>query len=184
MADPAPKEIWKNVSPGLRHYIALNAIGEQTSKNVGAGRTFTITAMERRLNQEAVYDPSVDPFRDGTFLNVKATDDTVEDEIESPDSVTDAEIQLVLQEAIGGDAVPYEAMLARIGGINTATRIFEEAVAMDVPQSLVDLAREKMESLEELPIGTDGEPVPTATREVVGAVEGGKPVKQWTTRIE
>ena len=180
------KEIWKNVSAGLRHYIALNAIGEQTSKTVRAGRTFTLTPLERRLNQEAVYDPKVDPFRDGTFLVVKETDDTEMDEILSPNSVTDGEIEDAIREAIGGDPIPIEAMIERIEGINTAQRIYEEAVAMDAPASVVEHAKAKVESLEERPTGVDGQPIAVGERDVVTAAvmadTGTK--KDWKTKIE
>ena len=188
MADPVTKEIWKNVSAGLRHYIALDVIGNQTSKTVKAGRTFTITQMERRLNQEAVYDAKVDPFRDGTYLIVKDTEDTVTDEIESPNSVTDGEIEAAVRESIGGDTVPIEAMLSRVGGINTAQRIYEEAVAMDAPASVVEMAKTKVESLEERPTGVDGRTIAVGERDVVTAAvmaDTGKGTNdQWKTKVE
>ena len=188
MADKVTKEIWKNASAGLRHYIALSAIGEQISKTVNAGRTFTISPIERRLNQEAVYDSKVDPFRDGTFLLVRETDDTELDEIESPNSVTDDEIEAAVREAIGGDTVPIEAMIAKVGGINTAQRIYEETVAADAPGSVIELARKKVESLEERPTGMDGEPLVVGERDVVTAAAmadtGKASDAKWKTKIE
>lgn len=188
MADQVTKEIWKNASAGLRHYIALSAIGEQISRTVNAGRTFTITPLERRLNQEAVYDAKVDPFRDGTFLMVRETDDTVMDEIESPNSVTDAEIEAAVQEAVGGDTVPIEAMIEKVGGINTAQRIYEETVAMDAPGSIIEMAKKKVESLEERPTGLDGETLVVGERDVVTAAamaDTGKAAdSKWKTKIE
>jgi hypothetical protein len=188
MAEEVKKEIWKNASAGLRFYIALTAIGEQTTKTVNSGRTFTISALERRLNQEAVYGKEVDPFRDGTFLLVRQADDTEQDEIESPNSVTDAEIETAVREAMGGDSVAIEMMIERVGGINTAQRIYEEAVAADAPGSVIELAKAKVESLEERPVGVDGKPIAVGERDVVTAAamaDTGKSSKQdWKTKIE
>lgn len=182
--DLVTREIWKNAAAGLRHYICLNAIGEQTSKTVGPGRTFTVTQLERRLNQEVVYDVSADPFRNGTFLIVKEAEDTEADEIESPDSVTDAEIQEVIGLAMSGDEVPFEAMVARVKGINTAQRIYEEAVSLDASQSIVTVARDRMGDLEELPVGSDGNPIAVGSKEVVASRPPDAASDEWKTKIE
>lgn len=183
--DLITREIWKNASAGLRHYICLSAIGEQTSKTVRPGRTFTVTQLERRLNQEAVHDTPADPFRNGTFLIVKEAEDTEVDEIESPNSVTDAEIQDVISQAMGGDEVPFEAMVARVGGINTAQRIYEETVALDASQSIVSVAKERTEELADLPVGSDGNPIIVGSKEVVTSrPTPAASTSEWKTKIE
>lgn len=180
------KEVWKNVAAGPRHYICFTAIGEQTSRVVQAGRTFTVSQTERRLNQEAVYDAKVDPFRDGTFIIVRETEDSVADEFESVDSITDKEIEEAVQEAIAGDPERIERMIHAISGINTANRILEEVVIGDAPSSIVDLAKERVDELTDKPIGGDGEPIAIGTKDVVSAAvmadTGAK--KDWKTKVE
>jgi hypothetical protein len=180
------KEVWKNVAAAPRHYICFTSIGELTSKVVQAGRTFTCTSVERRLNQEAVYDAKVDPFRDGTFILVKETDDTVHDEIESVDSITDQEIEVAVNEAIGGDPVRIDTMLRAVSGINTANRILEELVVQDASSSLVNAAKELVDKLTDKPIGDDGNPITIGSREVIStammADTGTR--KDWKTKVE
>ncbi len=181
------KEVWKNVAAGPRHYICFTAIGEQTNRVVQAGRTFTVSQTERRLNQEAVYDAKVDPFRDGTFIIVRETDDTIIDEFESVDSITDKEIEVAVREAVGGEPERIEGMIAAISGINTANRILEELVVSgDAPSSVVDMAKEKVDELTDRPIGEDGEQIAVGSRDVVTAAvmadTGTK--KDWKTKVE
>lgn len=181
------KEVWKNVAAGPRHYICFTAIGEQTSRVVQPGRTFTVSPTERRLNQEAVFDAKVDPFRDGTFINVRETEESESDEFESVDSITDKEIEVAVSEAVGGDTERIEGMIRAISGINTASRILEELVVVgEAPSSLVDLAKEKVDELTDKPTGDDGKPIAIGTRDVVSAAvmadTGVK--KDWKTKVE
>lgn len=165
------REVWKNVSAGLRHYITLDPIGNQTSATVQPGRTFTLTPLERQLNQQAVWDPSADLFRNGTFVLLKATDDTIKDEIRSPNSLADSEIEEAVHEALGGETALLEEMLADVSSVDTAQRILEELVIQDGPKSLVDLAKETVDKFTERPVGPDGEPMNIVERETVGSQE-------------
>lgn len=165
------REVWKNVTPGLRYYIALDAIGNQTSKTVEAGRTFTISPLERQINQQAAYDPKVDLFRNGGFVLIQGTEDTNEDEIESPNSVSDAEIEEAVHEALAKNSVPVELMLAKTSSVTTAQRILEELVLQDAPASLVQLAKQVVDEHTDRPIGPDGEPMQIVERETVMSQE-------------
>jgi hypothetical protein len=165
------REVWKNVSPGLRYYITLDPIGNQTSMTVQAGRTFTITPLERQMNQQAAYDPKADLFRNGTFVMIKPTDDTNEDEVESPDSLSDGEIEEAVHQALAGETVPIELMLERVTSVTTAQRILEELVLQDAKQSLVEQAKLKVDEFEDKPIGPDGEPMDIVERETVMSQE-------------
>lgn len=165
------REVWKNTSAGMRHYITLDPIGNQTSRVVQAGRTFTITPLERQLNQEAVWDSSADLFRNGTFIMLKGTEDTNSDEVESPNSVSDSEIEEAVHEALGGDSVPIEAMLEKVSSVQTAQRVLEELVIQDAPASLVELAKAVVDKFTDKPLGPDGEPMEIPERETVGSQE-------------
>jgi hypothetical protein len=98
---------------------------------------------------------------------VKVTDDTIQAEIDSPNSVTDAEIETAVAEAVAGDSVPIEAMLERLSSMVTGQRILEEVVLQDAPQSLVNLTKQRIEDLTDRPIGPDGKPMKIVEREVI-----------------
>lgn len=163
------RELWRNVSPGLRYYITMDALGNQTHGLVQPGRTFTITPIERQLNQQAAHAPRADMFRNGTFVLIKETDDTITDEIASPNSISDSEIERAVAEAIAGDTIPFEAMLERLSSAVTGQRILEEVVLQDAPQSLVVQVKDKIEGItdQEAPVGADGKPMKVVQRESI-----------------
>lgn len=168
------RELWRNVSPGLRYYITMDALGNQTHGVVQPGRTFTITPLERQLNQQASHSTKADLFRNGTFVLVQKTDETVEDEIDSPNSLADDDIERAVSIAIAeDDTVAFEAMVARMSSVVTGQRILEEVVLQDAPQSMVNAVKEKIEEISEadLPIGPDGEPQKVIERENIPAPE-------------
>lgn len=144
-------EIWKNVAAGMRYYRSLDAMGRETTSLVQAGRTFSLTPLERQLNQEMAASKQLDMFLNGTFLLVQASDDTNMDEIQSPNSITDREIVTVVQETKGGDLRPLKKLMKLVDSYHTAQRILEELVVEDAPQSAVSLAKQKVEELTEKP---------------------------------
>lgn len=161
------REIWKNVSSGLRHFIIFDPVGNQTHGLVQAGRTFTITALERQMNQQAAHSSDADLFRNGTFVLIKETEETVEDEIASPNSVSDDEIFTAVAEALGGDSVAIEAMLERCSSVVTAQRLLEELIVQDASASLVELAKGKVKEFSDTPLGPDGKPMDIVERETI-----------------
>lgn len=165
----AGRELWRNVSPGLRYYITMDALGNQTHGVVQPGRTFTITPLERQLNQQAAHSAKADLFRNGTFVIVQTTDDTDVDEIASPNSIADSDIEEAVSEAITGDPVPFELMLERMESVVTGQRILEEVVLQDAPTSMVSAVKAKMEQLEEAaaPMGPDGKPMKVVERDTI-----------------
>jgi len=167
MVKVAQKELWKNVSSGLRYYIRLDPLGNQTHGLVQAGKTFTIGALERQLNQEIAHDSEADLFRNGTFVLIKQTKDTIADEVESVNSISDQEIEEAVHQLLAEDPVPLELMMERVTSQVTAQRILEEVIVQDVPQSYVDKAKELVEKYMDYPIGTDGQPMKVVEREVI-----------------
>jgi hypothetical protein len=169
----AGRELWRNVSPGLRYYITMDALGNQTHGVVQPGRTFTITPLERQLNQQAAHSGKADLFRNGTFVLVQETDDTILDEIKSPNSLADDDIEKAVSEAIAGDPVPFEAMLERMSSAVTGQRILEEVVLQDASQSMVNAVKGKIQQIEdaERPVGPDGQPMRVVEREQIPAPE-------------
>lgn len=163
------KELWKNVAQGTRHYVRLDPIGNQTHGVVQPGKTFTITPLERRLNQEAAYATKADMFLNGTFILLQACEDTVLSEIESDDAVSDEELEDAVRSAGEGDTVGIELMMERVESLVTAERILEELVVQDARQSLVDAAKRKVSDYTERPLGPDGKPMQIAERETIDA---------------
>lgn len=167
MAKVAQRELWKNVSPGLRYYIRLDPIGNQTHGLVQAGKTFTISDVERQLNQETAHDSDADLFRNGTFVLVRPTDDTELDEVESVNSLSDKDIELAVSEMLADDSVPLELMMETVTSAVTAERILEELVIQDAPQSWVDKSKELVRQHTDFPLGSDGKPMEVIEREVI-----------------
>lgn len=161
------KELWRNVTAGVRHYIKLDPIGNQTHGVVQPGKTFTISPIERRLNQEAAYADKADLFRNGTFILVEGSEQTSEEEIESINSITDAQIVAAVEAALGGNNQPIEAMIRAVDSYVTCQRIVEELVVQDARQSLVDAAKRRLSDLTDRPLGPDGKPMQIAEREVI-----------------
>lgn len=167
MAKVAQRELWKNVSPGLRYFLKLDPIGNQTHGVVQAGKTFTISDIERQLNQEIAHDAGADLFRNGTFVLVKPTKDTIEDEVESVNSLSDHEIETAVSEMLGDDDIPLDLMMETVTSAVTAERILEEMVMQDAPQSWVDRAKVLIKKHTDFPIGQDGKPMEVIEREVI-----------------
>ena len=167
MAKVAQRELWKNVSPGLRYYLRLDPIGQQTHGLVQAGKTFTISDIERQLNQEIAHNAEADLFRNGTFVLVKPTKNTIEDEVESVNSLSDQEIELAVAEMLGDDDIPLDLMMETVTSAVTAERILEELVMQDAPQSWVDRAKVLIKKHTDFPLGSDGKPIEIIEREAI-----------------
>lgn len=85
-------ETWQNVTRGR---VVLNRIGAMGAKRpdmIGAGKTFHITPLERRINQEAAANSDLDVFLNGTLQPVHLPGDNGEDYsklIENPNLLGD-----------------------------------------------------------------------------------------------
>lgn len=126
MADPKI-ETWKNTSQGLKWYRCFDIQGRETTKTVKGGGTFTLTTQERQLNQEIAV-PSLDLFRNGTFVLRKESEQTNPDEISSPDSLTDAQIESIYREVTHGDEKLAD-YLQSIHSLVTLQRMLEIFIA-------------------------------------------------------
>lgn len=119
-------EVWQNVSLGPKWYISFDAQGRQSTKTVKGGKTFTVSVLERRMNQEAA-NPAQCLFRNGTFVLRSGSQMTNVEEFESAEALTDAQIEIIVRDVIQGDADPADF----IGGLTsqvTLQRILEAFV--------------------------------------------------------
>lgn len=156
-------ETWRNTQPGLRWYIAFDMQGRETTKTVNGHRTFTISTFERQVNQERAATPELDLFRNGGFVIVRGGGDTKKEEIESPDSKTDAEIADMVIQVIGGSET-IQSVTKEVGSTFTLNRILDQLVAEDAPKSAISHVTELI---------SEKEPTTAQFHEVVQTKPGG-----------
>lgn len=130
-------EVWKNTSPGLCWYVGFDTRGAEKAHLVQGYKTFTLTTLERQMNQEKAASPEQDLFRNGTFVLAKGSEETEQDEIASPNAMTDAEIADLVRELIHGDSVDVGEALAEVTSLVTVKRIKDELVLEDAPASII-----------------------------------------------
>lgn len=121
------KETWRNTSLGLKWYKCFDTQNRETTKVVKGGGIFTLSVLERQMNQEAAI-PQLDLFRNGTFVLKRAAEGTDPDEIASPNSLTDAEIEEIYNQVTHGEE-NLANYLASIESSVTLQRMLEIFVA-------------------------------------------------------
>lgn len=85
----AVQEIWKN-STRSKIFIARNGPnGTIRHEMVGPGRNFTITADERRMNQNVAANESLDVFVNGWFQPIQLPEDAASEISENPNHIPD-----------------------------------------------------------------------------------------------
>jgi hypothetical protein len=141
MQAPPNVEVWRNAANGPRWYIVYDVHGRESSKVVGSGRTFSLTVFERQVNQEKAATPDLDLFRNGGFILEKAAEDTVETEFASPNARTDAELEELALDLMGGHQ-EIDKVLRDLTSATTLNRLMEQLVAEGADSSLVEKVRE------------------------------------------
>ena len=140
-------EVWKNTAAGMRWITVLDRQGREVGKTVQGGRTFTISTFDRQVNQDAAAEPDLDLFRNGTFVLVKESSETNRDEIESSESLTDAELSTMVHEILAKNMTADEA-IRKISSPVTLGRVLEWLIVEDAPKSAIDAVREKKNQVE------------------------------------
>ena len=140
-ASQSDVEVWLNTASGARWFRAMDLHGREKTKLVQAGRTFTLTTFERQLNQENVASPEQDLFRNGTFTLKKPSDETVVEEIRSPNAMTNAEVNEMVTELIHGSRTPEE-ILKFVNSPVTLGRILEVLVVEDAPSKVIKVVKD------------------------------------------
>ncbi len=148
----AKVEVWKNTAAGMRWYVAFDLQGRETTKTVPGGRTFTLSTFERQINQERAVSPEVDLFRNGTFVLAKPSEDTVLEEVQTPNSMTDSEIDELVREIVFGDLKVADA-IEKINSSVTLSRLYEALVLEEKsPKNVISTVKKKMDSLESVAV--------------------------------
>lgn len=147
MPEYGPAEVWKNETAGMRWVKVTDRLGKETTRVVQSGKVFTITPFDRQINQDSFAVPEQDLFRNGTFVLVKQAEDTNMDEIESPDSLTDSEVQGIVYDILAENLTGEQA-IRKITSPIALNRILTALVLEDdVPQSSIDAVRDKQSAM-------------------------------------
>ena len=133
-------EIWRSKSRGLCSVKVLDVMGRESDKLIRGEKTFTITATERQMNQWAAATPEQDMFRNGMFVLIKPAKDTNMEEISSPDSWTDDEIEDFIMQVDGSEKIDeehqFDKVIESLSSIVTLNRFKEEAAAQGLDSEL------------------------------------------------
>jgi hypothetical protein len=184
-------EVWKNTAHGMRWCRQHDRSGSEMTKIVQAGRTFSITPLDRQLNQDMAATPNQDLFRNGTFLLVKEADDTNADEIQSPDSITEYEL-IALSQEIMGSPERIDHFLKDIRSPVALNKVIEQLVLDDVDKEAIAYVKMKKakfdpsvkaEVTREVVRKADPEPNVTTPRDGIPKVETTDYVKTEPEKI-
>ena len=140
-------EVWKNTAAGMRWMKVIDRQGRETGKTVMGGRTFTITTFDRQVNQDRAAEPGLDLFRNGTFVLVKESEETIQDEVASSDSLTDSELATAVHEILAKN-MTAEEVIYKVESPVTLGRLLEALVAEDAPKSAIDVVKAKKHGIE------------------------------------
>jgi hypothetical protein len=140
-------EVWKNTAVGMRWYICYNPMGAEDSKTVNGGRTFTLTTLERQVNQARSAGGGQDLFRNGTFILVRSSDSTDLQEFESRDAFTDDEIEVLVNEILGSPE-EIDVLIEPLTSPVTLGRLYEEMVLVDAPSDLIAVVKDRKKQFE------------------------------------
>lgn len=139
-------ELWKNTANGLRWYFDYDVRGVEVTKSVSGGRSFSISVLARQSNQERASGDR-DLFRNGTFVLMREAEQTARAEIDSPESLTDAEIHDMVMNFMG-KSITIHDLIGGIESSQTLARIYEQLVLEDASKTAIETVKAKMSSKE------------------------------------
>lgn len=143
---PQEVEVWQNVSLGSKWYKCFDVRGQVTSKVVRGGKTFTLTPLERQMNQESAANPKQSLFLNGTFVLRQKAEATDLSELESPEALTDSQIDDIVRDVTMGDVDITEQVQAMESEV-TLSRLFERLVLEDARKSVVDMVKARLDHI-------------------------------------
>jgi hypothetical protein len=121
----------------MRFYVTHDRMGNETTRTINGSRTFTITTFDRQINQERAANAKQDLFRNGEFVLIRPGTATKEDEIESDQSYTDAELAQVVHEVMA-EKKKMATVVAGVESLPLLNRFKEALVLEDAPKSAID----------------------------------------------
>lgn len=175
-------ETWRNPGQGRIVIMRLDHLGQlREEEMVGAGKTFTITPLERELNQRLAYSPAADFFANGTLEPVDLIDgsDAQREFADNPHLVSLQEMQAMVTPVRGArKGAADQAFLDRLATIDNATtlsRLAQLAEEEDAPISRVRAIQARLAQVEGLGLSQTG---------MVPGPDGGAPSSAEAPRSE
>lgn len=156
--DPhAGLEAWQYTGKGklyLRRYTGKH--GEVTYERIDGGRTFHLSPAERHLNSDPIRDEAKDPFRNGSCIPLRLTEETSPGDraaIESnPATLTDEQIVALFSNKANASEKLAKA-LESIDNPIVLQRIMSLADAADLPPSKTGPIKARLEEIDPGVIG-------------------------------
>jgi hypothetical protein len=152
-------ETWKNPTEGRVWVNRLDHRGELTrTEIIGSGRTFHLTAAERRLNQEMAVNPDLDIFSNGTLTPVRliGTDDAEAAAFASnPNLMTEGDMRTLVARPKGKATDQFNERLATIRNPATLERLLSLAREEDAPLSRVEAIQGRLAEVSSTPMPSE-----------------------------
>jgi hypothetical protein len=175
-------ETWRNPGQGRVVVRRLDHLGQLSNEEmVNAGATFTITALERELNQRLAYTPELDFFANGTLEPVDLIEGSAAaaEFAANPHLVSAEEMQAMVTPVRGArKSAADQAFLERLATITNATtlsRLAQLAEEEDAPISRVRAINARLAEVEGLGLVQTG---------MVPGPDGGAPSSADAPRSE
>lgn len=175
-------ETWRNPGQGRIVIMRLDHLGQlREEEMVGAGKTFTITPLERELNQRLAYSPEQDFFANGTLEPVDLIEGSEAERAfaDNPHLVSAQEMQAMVTPVRGAKkGAADQAFLERLATITNATtlsRLAQLAEEEDAPISRVRAIQRRLAEVEGLGLVQTG---------MVPGPDGGSPSSVEAPRSE
>jgi hypothetical protein len=131
MADDVQEyEAWQNATLGRVVVIKLDSRGQQRHDLIGPGKTFHITPIERRMNQERAASEEQDVFLNGVLQPVTLLENAEDFERlkENPNHVSEDDVRSMFKFKLP----EFRARLEQIGNPAALERLMEVARSKDV----------------------------------------------------
>lgn len=144
MAQEVEVEVWQNVSLGKKWYMCFDVRGQVTTKVVRPGKTFTLTPLERQMNQESASNPAQSLFLNGTFVLRQGTKATDPAEFESLEAMTDKQLDELVRDVVLGHNDITE-LVGKLHSEVTLSRLHERLVVEDARKSVIDMVKKRLD---------------------------------------
>lgn len=141
------RETWRNSAEGTVFLMMYGARGEVRHNQIRGNQQFEITPDERRMNQDAVADESMDPFLNGMFEPVRLIDDE-EDYAklkDNPEIVSETEMGDLLSSET--HFKHFETRVAQISNPFTLGRLLSVAKERDASHKRVEKIVERLREI-------------------------------------
>lgn len=139
-------EVWQNVSLGSKWYKCFDVRGQVTTKVVRGGKTFTLSPLERQMNQESAANPKQSLFLNGTFVLRRPAEATDMAELASPEALTDEQLNDIVRDVMFAE-LDITELIGELQSEVTLQRLHEKLIVEDAKKSVIDLVKARLDHL-------------------------------------